>query len=109
MNKQAPDILSDQAQSHLNRTILKLAWPAILEQFLICMASLADTAMVGSIGASATAAVAVNISSIWLINGFITSLSVGFSYLISHAVGSGDDARSRRITAQGLVLSLIHI
>ena len=35
MNKQAPDILSDQAQSHLNRTILKLAWPAILEQFLI--------------------------------------------------------------------------
>ena len=64
MNKQAPDILSDQAQSHLNRTILKLAWPAILEQFLICMASLADTAMVGSIGASATAAVAVNISSI---------------------------------------------
>lgn len=50
MNKQAPDILSDQAQSHLNRTILKLAWPAILEQFLICMASLADTAMVGSIG-----------------------------------------------------------
>ena len=103
MNKQVPDILSDQAQSHLNRTILKLAWPAILEQFLICMASLADTAMVGSIGASATAAVAVNISSIWLINGFITSLSVGFSYLISHAVGSGDDARSRRITAQGLV------
>ena len=49
MNKQVPDILSDQAQSHLNRTILKLAWPAILEQFLICMASLADTAMVGSI------------------------------------------------------------
>lgn len=41
MNKQVPDILSDQAQSHLNRTILKLAWPAILEQFLICMASLA--------------------------------------------------------------------
>ena len=33
MNKQVPDILSDQAQSHLNRTILKLAWPAILEQF----------------------------------------------------------------------------
>ena len=107
MNKQVPDILSDQAQSHLNRTILKLAWPAILEQFLICMASLADTAMVGSIGASATAAVAVNISSIWLINGFITSLSVGFSYLISHAVGSGDDARSRRITAQGLVCAAI--
>ena len=107
MNKQAPDILSDQAQSHLNRTILKLAWPAILEQFLICMASLADTAMVGSIGASATAAVAVNISSIWLINGFITSLSVGFSYLISHAVGSGDDDRSRRITAQGLVCAAV--
>lgn len=107
MTEQTPNILSDQAQKHLNGTILKLAWPAILEQFLVCLASLTDTAMVGSIGASATAAVAVNISSIWVINGFITSLSVGFSYLVSHAVGSGNEERSRRITAQGLVCSAI--
>lgn len=105
--RQVPDILSDSAQRHLTRTILMLAWPAILEQFLICMASLADTAMVGSIGASATAAVAVNISSIWLINGFITALSVGFSYLISHTVGAGDPIRARRITAQSLICSAI--
>lgn len=104
---QTPDILSDSAQRHLTRTILMLAWPAILEQFLICMASLADTAMVGSIGASATAAVAVNISSIWLINGFITALSVGFSYLISHTVGAGDPVHARRITAQALLCSAV--
>lgn len=71
------------------------------------MASLADTAMVGSIGASATAAVAVNISSIWLINGFITALSVGFSYLISHTVGAGDPVNARRITAQALLCSAV--
>ena len=33
MNKQAPDILSDQAQSHLNRTILKLAGPRSWSSF----------------------------------------------------------------------------
>ena len=68
-------------------TIFRLSWPAILEQFLICMATLVDTAMVGSIGAVATAAVAINISTVWLINGALTALSVGFSFLVSHAIG----------------------
>ena len=53
-------------------TILRLSGPAILEQFLICLTSLMDTAMVGSAGAAATASVAINISTIWLINGCIT-------------------------------------
>ena len=71
------------------------------------MATLADTAMVGSIGASATAAVAVNISSVWLINGFITALSVGCSYLAAHAVGSGSVHRTHSVTYQSITCSLI--
>lgn len=62
-------IFSPEAEHHIPATIMKLAWPAILEQFLICMATLMDTAMVGSIGAVATASVAINISTVWLING----------------------------------------
>lgn len=89
-------------ESNIPKTVLALAWPAILEQFLVCMATLLDTAMVGSIGAVATAAVAVNISTVWLINGFITALSAGFSFLISHAVGEGEGAKTRRITYQSI-------
>lgn len=93
-------------EKHIPRTIMKLAWPAILEQFLISMATLMDTAMVGSIGAAATAAVAVNISTVWMINGFITALSVGFSFLIAHAVGEGVPDKTHRITYQSITCSL---
>ena len=59
-------------------TVFKLSWPAIAEQFLICLVSLADMAMVGSIGAYATAAVAITASTIWFINGYNTALCASF-------------------------------
>ena len=103
----APSSILEEGERHVTRTVVKLAWPSILEQFLISMSTLADTAMVGSIGAAATAAVAVNISSVWLINGFITALSVGCSYLIAHAVGSGNARRTHSVTYQSITCALI--
>ena len=96
----------EEGEQHVVRTVVKLSWPSILEQFLISLSTLADTAMVGSIGAAATAAVAVNISSVWLINGFITALSAGCSYLVSHAVGSKEFHRAQSITYQSISCSL---
>ena len=88
-------------------TILRLSGPAILEQFLICLASLIDTAMVGSIGAAATASVAINISTVWLINGCITALSVGFSFLVSHSVGESNPAKTESVVRQSITASLV--
>lgn len=88
-------------------TILRLSGPAILEQFLICLTSLIDTAMVGSIGAAATASVAINISTIWLINGCITALSVGFSFLVSHSVGENNPSKTESVVRQSITASLV--
>lgn len=88
-------------------TILRLSGPAILEQFLICLASLVDTAMVGSIGAAATASVAINISTVWLINGCITALSVGFSFLVSHSVGEGNPEKTESVVRQSISASIV--
>lgn len=96
-----------EGERHTARTVIKLSWPSILEQFLISLSTLADTAMVGSIGAAATAAVAINMSSIWLINGCMTALSVGCSYLVSHAVGKGDLRHTRSVTYQSITCSLV--
>ena len=38
-------------------TILKLAWPTIIEQMMFTVLNFSDTAMVGALGAVATAAV----------------------------------------------------
>lgn len=89
------------------KTIIQLSIPSIIEQFLICLATLADTAMVGSIGAAATASVAISTSTIWLINGIITALSVGASYLVSHAIGEGDRDKTESSVRQSLTASIL--
>lgn len=78
-----------------------LTWPAIIEQLLGMMVSFVDTAMVGSLGSSSTAAVSVVSSSIWLINGILAGVGVGYSVQVANAVGAGDHEKARRVIRQG--------
>ena len=70
-------------------TVFKLSWPAIVEQFLICLVSLVDMAMVGSIGASATAAVAITAPVIWLTNGINSAICIAFMFITARFIGEG--------------------
>ena len=80
-----------------------LAWPAIVEQIMGTLVSFVDTAMVGVLGATATAAVSINASSIWLINGFLSGVGVGYSVQVANAIGARDDDRARAVMRQGLL------
>lgn len=90
----------------ISKTILKIAWPAMLEQLLACMASLVDTAMVGSLGAVATAAVAVNVSLIWVANGLMGALSTGFSYMIARSVGEKNPKKTKSLGLQSITCAI---
>ena len=94
-------------REHRMRTMWQLSWPAIIEQLLATMVSYADTAMVGALGAEATAAVSVNASSIWLINGILAGVGVGYSVQVSNAIGAQDDHRARRVIRQGILASAV--
>lgn len=85
-----------------------IAWPAIVEQIMGTLVSFVDTAMVGALGAAATAAVSINSASIWLINGFLSGIGVGYSVQVANAVGARDDARARAVMRQG-VLAVIAV
>ncbi|MEG1578536.1 MAG: MATE family efflux transporter, partial [Oscillospiraceae bacterium] len=84
-----------------------LSWPAIIEQILSTMVSYVDTAMVGVLGANATAAVSINTTSIWLINGILTGIGVGFSVQISHAIGARDDEKARAVLRQTVLAVIV--
>lgn len=60
-------------------TLLRLSWPAILEQLLLTAANYVDTVMVGSLGADATASVAINSSVSFLLMGLFAAAGVGYS------------------------------
>lgn len=78
-----------------------LTWPAIIEQLLGMMVSFIDTAMVGAMGAASTAAVSVVSSSIWLVNGILSGVGVGYSVQVANAVGAQDHEKARKVIRQG--------
>ena len=89
------------------RTVLLLAWPVFLEQILLTMVQYVDTAMVGSLGAWATAAVAINQPPVNLINNLILALSVGFTALIARYLGAGEPEMARKLVRCAVSLSLL--
>lgn len=89
------------------QVLWRLSWPAIIEQVLGTMVSYVDTAMVGVMGAAGTAAVSVNAAPIWLVQGILVGVGVGYSVQVSNAVGAGDKERVKRVIRQGFLAALV--
>lgn len=88
-------------------TIFLLAWPVLVEQILSTLVHSVDTAMVGSLGAVATASVSISGTPMMLINGIVMSFGMGFTALIARSVGAQDYERARSLTRQALVTVLL--
>ena len=92
---------------HMMPTILSLAWPTMLEQLMQTAVQYIDTAMVGSLGTQATAAVGATSTVNWLISISISALSVGFLAFVSQACGSGDREKAARASSQAVLTTLV--
>ena len=88
-------------------TILALAWPTMLEQLLGTAVQYIDTAMVGSLGTHATAAVGATTTVGWLVGSTVSALSVGFLSFIAQACGAGRREDAGRAASQAVVATLI--
>ena len=84
--------------------IVTLAWPIFIEQILVSLVQSIDTAMVGSLGANATASVAISQNPINLINSVILALGVGFTTMIARAVGAKEYDYARLLIRQSIVV-----
>ena len=87
--------------------ILGLAWPTMLEQLMQTAVQYIDTAMVGSLGTQATAAVGATTTINWLISSSISALSIGFLAYIAKACGAGENNLVKRAVAQASLVVLI--
>ncbi len=86
--------------------ILTLAWPTMLEQLMQTAVQYIDTAMVGSLGTEATAAVGATTTVGWLIGGMVSAWGVGFLAFIARACGAQDKGAAARATAQSVIVTL---
>lgn len=87
--------------------IWTLAWPTMLEQWMQTAVQYIDTAMVGSLGTRATAAVGATATVNWLVGTTISAIGVGFLAYIAQAIGAGEAARARRASSQAVLAALL--
>ena len=87
--------------------IWSLAWPTMLEQLMQTAVQYIDTAMVGVLGTSATAAVGATSTVNWLVNSSISALSIGFLSYIARARGAGDERAVKRAVVQVVLTTLL--
>ena len=92
---------------NMTPVILTLAWPTMLEQLLQTAVQYIDTAMVGSLGTQATAAVGATSTVSWLVGSTISALGIGFLAYIAQADGAGDREKVSRASAQAVLATLL--
>jgi putative MATE family efflux protein len=88
------------------RSILTLAWPAIVEQLLIMMVGVVSTIFVGRIGTPDLAAVGLVNMIIIFIQTVFAGLATGATVIIARQTGAGDIAGAKVALAQSLLLGL---
>lgn len=82
--------------------VWRLSLPAILTQITTIAMQYIDSAMVGALGAHASAAIGLVSTSTWLLSGVTYAVSAGFSVQAAHHVGAGDDEGARSVVRHGL-------
>lgn len=87
--------------------IWSLAWPTMLEELMQTLVQYIDTAMVGSLGTQATAAVGATSTVNWLIGSTISAIGVGFLAYVSRAIGAGDKEKVGKAASQAVLATLV--
>ena len=88
-------------------SIVKLAWPAMIEQALQTVVQYADSAMVGQLGVQATAAVGLTTTVTWLTNSPLWALGTGVLACIAKSVGEKNERKTRSAAMQAIWMALI--
>ena len=86
--------------------VLMLSIPSILEQIVVTAMEYIDAAMVGHIGAEATASIGIVSSSTWLLHGILVGLYNAFSIQIAQYLGADRQQDARGVLRQAMLFNL---
>ena len=89
------------------RRVWQLSLPAILTQLTTIAMQYIDSAMVGKLGANASAAIGLVSTSNWMLNALGYAISAGFSVQVAQHIGAEDLQTARRVVRYGVVTALL--
>lgn len=89
------------------RLTVQLSIPAVVAQLSSIVMQYIDAAMVGSLGADASAAIGLVSTTTWLFWGLCVASATGFSVQVSHRMGAGDMEGARKVLRQSITATFI--
>lgn len=87
--------------------VIKLSIPAILAEISSIVMQYIDAAMVGNLGANASAAIGLVSSSTWLLGGLCIAVASGFSVQVAHLIGAKRNIDACNILKQSLIVATV--
>lgn len=84
-----------------------LSVPSMMAQMAHILMQYIDAAMVGSLGARATASIGIVSTTIWLFGSLNTCVNVGFCVQVAHALGANNPQRARSLLRQSLLACIL--
>lgn len=98
----------DLRVENLNRTIIKLATPSVVESMLTTLVYLGDTIMIGWLNDPvALAAVGLSGTLMWAADGIFQAISISTSAMVARFWGQKDFEYARTIAGQSLSFSVV--
>lgn len=88
------------------RLTVQLSIPAVIAQLSSIIMQYIDAAMVGSLGAEASASIGLVSTTTWLFGGLCVAAATGFSVQVAHKIGAGDMQGARAVLRQSLIATL---
>tara|TARA_B100000029_G_scaffold198492_2_gene196803 strand:+ start:40990 stop:42333 length:1344 start_codon:yes stop_codon:yes gene_type:complete len=94
----------DLSQKRLNRTIITLAWPAILENLMHTSVFIVDSIFIGSLGTLAFAAVGQSSMILFTVVFVFYGLGVATGAVVARNLGKGDRKTACEAAGQGILM-----
>jgi putative MATE family efflux protein len=97
----------DSSRTETTPGILRLAWPAVLGNLSYSLVSFVDIKIVGSLGASAVAAVTTGNRIFFITQGLLIALTAGTTALVARAWGADDRDEAARVHKASLAMCVV--
>ena len=95
-------------ESNRIRSVLRLAWPVVVQQVSFSMVQLVDTALVGHLGEDALAGVRLGGQIFWFAQAGMVAVSVGSTAIIARNVGAGNSHLASRTLQNAVLMSFLY-
>ncbi len=96
----------EQTREYLKQ-VIQLSIPAVLAQISSIIMQYIDASMVGSLGATATAAIGLVSSTTWLFGGLCASAATGFSVQVAQLIGAEREKDAKDVLRHAILCTLV--